>query len=153
MSDFTGEITDVIVDLADELGEGLTATFYETASERLDPDANEPGASSLRTFNPATQSYDEDAALAAGGVVTETAVKVPPGETVRADPRDAQGTVEGRVALTTPPIIRGDGSRLIPAVGMRVGYSDRFWQIVRVDDIVAGNGISGHKVTLGGGGI
>lgn len=154
MSSSTDEFAALIRELSSEFGEGLLATFYESASSNINPDANLPGAPSSITFDPATQSYDDTAAQAAGGEAEAVTVAVPPPRKPnRATLVDGQGTLQGDAVLTVPPILRADGTRLFPRVGMRVKLHDRFWQVLRVDDIAAGDGISGHDVTLQGGGI
>lgn len=152
MSDLTDEFVALYQELAAEFGEGLTATFYETESDSVDPDANEAGAATFRSFDPARQSYDHMAAAGQGGVAREVTVPVPPPQPPEYYPRKPQEVVEGESVLFVGPILRDDGTRLLPTVGLRLQVMDRFWQVTKVRDFAAGDGIAVHALMLQGGG-
>lgn len=121
MSRLTDEISDVISELADDIGEGLTATIRRQQ----------------KTISPTT-----GAVVSTGADITATFRCPPPGPITR-QPSPAGSEVEGGKRQLVAPILS-----MIPQRGDWVDVLGRSSQVVRVEEIAAGDSIAGYILEL-----
>lgn len=134
MTGLADEFKDLLAELADDLGEGLTATLVEIGV---------PGSATLtsKTFDPATRRY-----VISGGdgdPVRTTVTIAPPWDIVT----DENGS---RARMVLPVAQRSDGSDLVPYEGLKVEVDGKAWQVTTVKTYRIGNAVYGYEVEVRG---
>lgn len=123
MSALTDEFAAVIGELADELGEGLTATLIKFPTSAA--------------FDPATQSYSDEAA------VEQIFACAPPAQAKR-NASNADLTQTGNLMIIVPAVDE-DGDAMAPVVGDRIKVGTVIYHIVAMVPLMVGTGTSGYQ--------
>ena len=119
----TDEFKDLIDELAIDLGEGLTATLIQFPS--------------TSTFDPATQSYSDAAA------VEQTFACSPPSAAVGTTA--GMPEVQRGILSMVIPTVDEDGDAMTPRTGDRLRINSVIYQIVSADPLMIGTGTAGYQ--------